>query len=177
MDISTDKKDFFLFAFTHSKSNFKGELKVKLINNYNIDFKLIETIFIEEDNVLIPYKLKRIKHLKKNNLTLIIDEIDSELKAQKLISKKCFLPKKFLPEKRGIDFYSFEVKDFLVIDKNKKKIGSIVEIIDKPFQSLMVVNNNSKEIFIPIHQDIILSVSHSKKEIQVELPNNFFDLF
>ena len=177
MDLSTDKKDFFLFGFTYSKSNFKGELKVKVTNNYSIDFKSIETIFIEENNDLIPYKLKRIKHLKKNNLTLIINEIDCESKVQQLISKKCFLPKKFLPEKKGIDFYSFEVKDFLVIDKNKKKIGRIVEIIEKPFQSLMVVNTNSKEIFIPIHQDIIRNVSHAKKEIQVELPNNFFDLF
>ena len=158
MDISTDKNDFFLFAFTYSKSNFKGEIKIKLINNYRIDFKSIETIFIEEDKILIPYKLKKIKHLKKNNLTLIIDEIDCESKAQQLISKKCFLPKKFLPERKGIDFYDFQVKDFLVIDKNNKKIGSIVDIIEKPFQSLMVVNTNSKEIFIPIHQDIILSV-------------------
>ena len=136
-----------------------------------------QTIFIEEDNVLIPYKLKRIKHLKKNNLTLIIDEIDTELKAQQLISKKCFLPKKFLPERKGVDFYGFEVKDFVVIDKNNKKIGSILEIIEKPFQSLMVVNTNSKEILIPIHQDIILSVCHEKKQIQVELPKNFLNLF
>ena len=64
-----------------------------------------------------------------------------------------------------------------MIDKNKQKIGTIVEIIEKPFQSLMVVNANSKQILIPIHQDIILSVSHAKKEIQVELPNNFLDLF
>ena len=41
----------------------------------------------------------------------------------------------------------------------------------------MVVETNSNEILIPIHQDIILSVNHAKKEIQVELPNNFFDLF
>ena len=177
MDISTDKNDFFLFAYTHSKCNFKGELKIKLINNYIIDFKSIKTIFIEEDNILIPYKLKKIKRLKKSNLTLIIDEVDCESKAQQIISKKCFLPKKFLPKKKGIDFYDFEVKDFLVIDKNKKKIGSIVDIIEKPFQSLMVVNTTSKEIFIPIHQDIILSVSHEKKEIQVKLPNNFFDIF
>tara|TARA_B100000963_G_scaffold230276_1_gene200895 strand:- start:168 stop:701 length:534 start_codon:yes stop_codon:yes gene_type:complete len=177
MDISSHKKDFFLFAFTHSKSNFKGELKIKIINNYRIDFKSIETIFIEQDNVLIPYKLKKIKHLKKNNLGLIIQDIDCESKAQQLISKKCFLPKKILPERKGIDFYSFQVKDFVVIDKNNKKIGHIVDIIEKPFQSLMVVNTNLKEIYIPIHQDIILSISHFKKEIQVELPRNFLDLF
>ena len=177
MDLSTDKKDFFLFGFTYSKSNFKGELKVKVINNYSIDLKSIETIFLEEDNDLIPYKLKRIKDLKKKNLTLIINEIDSESKAQQLISKKCFLPKKILPERKGIDFYSFQVKDFIVIDKNSKKIGSVVDIVEKPLQSLMVVNTSTKEIFIPIHQDIILSVSHEKKEIKVELPNNFMDLF
>ena len=177
MDISTDKKDFFLFAFTHSKSNFKGEIKIKLINNYNIDFNSIETIFIEEDNILIPYKLKNIKHFNKNNLTLIIDDINTELKAQQLFSKKCFLPKRLLPERKGIDFYDFQVKGFAVIDKDKKKIGSIVEIIEKPFQSLMIVNTNLKEILIPIHQDIVLNVSHAKKEIQVELPDNFSDLF
>jgi 16S rRNA processing protein RimM len=82
-----------------------------------------------------------------------------------------------LPEIKSIDFYSFEFKDFMVIGKNNKKIGIVVEIIEKPFQSLMVVKTNSKEIFIPIHQDIILSVNHLKKEIQVELPINFFDLF
>ncbi len=177
MDISTNKKDFFLFAFTHSKSNFKGEIKIKLINDYRIDLKSIEVIFIEEDNILIPYKLKRIKNAKKNNITLIIEEIDCESKAQRLISKKCFLPKKFLPERKGIDFYSFQVKDFIVIDKNSKRIGSVVDIVEKPLQSLMVVNTSTKEIFIPIHQDIILSVSHEKKEIKVELPNNFLDLF
>jgi len=177
MDISTNKKDFFLFAFTYSKSNFKGEIKIKLINNYRIDFKSIETIFIEEDKILIPYKLKKIKHKKKTNLTLLIEEIDCESKAQQLISKKCFLPKKLLPEKKGIDFYGFEVKNFLVIDKNKKKIGIVEQIIEKPFQSLMVVNTNSKEILIPLHEDIIQRVNHAEKEIQVELPNNFFDLF
>ena len=177
MDISTDKKDFFLFAFIHPKSNFKGEIKIKLINNYKMDFKSIETIFIEEDNILIPYKLKNIKHQKKNNLTLVIDEINTELKAQQLFSKKCFLPKRFLPERKGIDFYDFQVIDYVVIDKNKKKIGSIVGIIEKPFQSLIVVKTNSNEILVPIHQDIVLNVSHPKKEIQVELPNNFFDLF
>ena len=82
-----------------------------------------------------------------------------------------------MPEKKGIDFYGFEVKDFLVIDKNKKKIGIIEEIIEKPFQSLMVVNTNSREILIPLHKDIVQRVNHAEKEIQVELPNNFFDLF
>ena len=112
MDLSTDKKDFFLFGFTYSKSNFKGELKVKVINNYSIDFKSIETIFIEEDNDLIPYKLKRIKHLNKKNLTLIINEIDCESKAQQLISKKCFLPKKLLPEKKELIFTVLRLKTF-----------------------------------------------------------------
>jgi len=177
MDISTNKKKFFLFAFTYSKSNFKGEIKIKLINDYRIDFKSIETIFIEEDNILIPYKLKKIKHKKKTSLTLLIEEIDCELKAQRLVSKKCFLPKKILPERKGNDFYSFQVKDFIVIDINNKKIGSVVEIIEKPIQSLLVVNTSTKEIFIPIHKDIIQSVSHEKKEIKVELPNNFLDLF
>ena len=41
----------------------------------------------------------------------------------------------------------------------------------------MVVNTNSKEILIPIHKDIILSVCHEKKQIQVELPKNFLNLF
>ena len=81
MDVSTDKKDFFLFAFIHPKSNFKGDIKIKVINNYNIDFKSVTTIFIEEDNILIPYKLKNIKRFNKNNLTLIIDDINTELKA------------------------------------------------------------------------------------------------
>ena len=177
MDISTDKKDYFLFAFTHSKSNFKGELKIKLINNYKIDLKSIQTIFIEEDNVLIPYKLNKIKYQNKNNLTLIIDQINCESKAKQLVSKKCFLSKNHLPERKGIDFYSFQVKDFVVIDKSNKKIGIIVEIVERPIQSLMVVNTNSKEILIPIHRDIVLSVNHKKKEIRVELPNNFLDLF
>ena len=177
MDISTDKKDYFLFAFTHSKSNFKGELKIKLINNYKIDLKSIQTIFIEEDNVLIPYKLNKIKYQNKNNLTLIIDQINCESKARQLVSKKCFLPKNHLPERKGIDFYSFQVKDFVVIDKSNKKIGIIVEIVERPIQSLMVVNTDSKEILIPIHRDIVLSVNHKKKEIRVELPNNFLDLF
>jgi len=177
MDISIDKEDFFLFAYTFSKPNFKGEIKIKLINDYNIDFKSIETIYIEEDNFLIPYKIKRIKNRKKNNLTFIIDEIDNELEAQQLNSKKCFLPKKFLPERKGIDFYSYQVKNYVVISKNKNKIGSVSEIIEKPYQSLMVVETNSKEILIPIHKDIILSVCHEKKEIQVELPKNFLDLF
>ena len=69
MDISTDKKDFFLFAFTYSKPNFKGEIKIKLINDYRIDFKSVETIFIEEDKILIPYKLKKSNIKNQFNIT------------------------------------------------------------------------------------------------------------
>ena len=60
MDISTDKKDFFLFAFTYSKPNFKGEIKIKLINDYRIDFKSVETIFISNKPITLI-----LNHLKK----------------------------------------------------------------------------------------------------------------
>ena len=87
------KQDCYYLGKIVSKFSFKGEILLKLdvdeINSLNF-----KNLFIEIDNMLVPYSIDKISLHKSSLLRIKFDDIDSEEKANKLIKKECFMPLK-----------------------------------------------------------------------------------
>lgn len=67
---------------------------------------------------------------------------------------------------------------FYILDNNlQKKYGPIVDIIELPTQLTAVVEQDGKEILIPLHEDLIMAIDTAKKVISMNLPEGLIDLY
>ena len=62
-------------------------------------------------------------------------------------------------------------------DLNHGIIGIITGVNDTTAQALFEVENNGKELLIPMSDDILKSVDRAAKKIIVETPEGLIDLY
>ena len=64
-----------------------------------------------------------------------------------------------------------------MIINNDAPLGEILELIEQPHQLLCRLEIKGKEVLIPLHEETLQKVNHTKKEILVELPDGLLDIY
>ena len=63
------------------------------------------------------------------------------------------------------------------IDENNQTIGSIVDVLDRGPQELLLVKSaENKEIYLPLADDFLLEVDRVKNELKLIVPEGLLDL-
>jgi 16S rRNA processing protein RimM len=65
---------------------------------------------------------------------------------------------------------------YRVVDRTKGLLGTVSGLEEYPMQTLFRIRREEKEILIPVHEDLILSIDPEKKEIVMELPEGIEEL-
>ena len=148
----------------------KGELALK----YTVDFFVEEVtaIFIETATGKAPYFVKQIKQ---NNASLIVglEDIDSIEKAKFLVGKAVFINTEFI----NTDNQEFDWIDFEVIDHLHGNLGKIIEVNTNAHQILVTINYNTKEIILPLVEDLIEKIDEEQKQIFYKSPEGLIDIY
>ena len=171
--------DFKSIGFTKKTYGIKGELKLKIEDNYLEDFAQAKVVFLNIEGQKIPFFIKAINF--DNPFTIKFEEYESREAVIKLTGKEIFLQNIDIiaPENRTIEpttlFYQKYV-GYQLIDKELGKIGLIEEIIPYPQQEMATITYLGKTILIPLNEYLILKIDEIAKEILVELPEGMLDL-
>ena len=171
------KKDCFFLAKIIKKYSFKGEVLAKLDTDQPELYKELKTVFLEFNNSLIPYFLEKSKLHKSNLLRLKFEDINCEAEADMLIKKDIYLPLHLLPKLKGNSFYFHEILGFKIIDLEYGFVGEVKSVNDNSPQALFEIDNNGKEILIPINDEFIKNINRETKTISVLTPPGLIDLF
>ena len=165
-------------AKVHGKN---GELIVKLNVDFPEEYQNLESVFIqlhEKDKSLIPFFLTSAQVQNSGNLQIKIEGVDTIDEAKKMTGKSLYLPLNTLPVLTGNQFYYHEVTGFKVIDAEKGEIGKITGILDYPTQAILEIeHSSSKEILVPITDEIITKVDRANKSILITTPEGLIDLY
>jgi 16S rRNA processing protein RimM len=169
------KEDCFYLGKIVKPFSFKGELvlffDVDDIENY-ID---LEFVYLEIKDKLIKYEINNLR-LQGNKMVCQFKDVTKE-ESNMLIGKEMYLPLEFLPKLSGNKFYFHEVIGFNVQDKEKGNIGVIKEIYDNTVQPIMSIDDNGKEILIPIINNVVKNVDRENKLISIEAPQGLIDIY
>ena len=172
-----DKKDFYFLGKITKTSGYKGSL----VFFFDVDdvgkYTDLNAVFIEMHNELVPFAIKTLSIKSAKSAIVQLEDITDEESATALVGFELYLPLSFLPKLEGNKFYYHEVIGFKVLDKNIGEIGTVKEIIDQSSQAILVVNQNDKEILIPITDEIIQLVDRIKKTIEVITPKGLVDIY
>jgi 16S rRNA processing protein RimM len=170
------KEDCFYLGIITKPFGYKGEL----VCYFDVDdptyYENLDSVLIELESGLVPYLIESLR-LNNNNAYIKLEDVKPD-EALLLIKKELYLPLQRLPKLKGNKFYFHEVIGFEVIDKIKGSIGKIDKIMDHPAQPILqVLNNNAKEILIPVADDIIKNVDRKNKQISIQAPDGLIDLY
>ena len=171
------KEDCFYLGKIVKKYSFKGELLIKLDTDQPELYEHLDAIFIDVRNTMIPFFVESSQLHKSNLLRVQFEDVNTEADADSLLKCEVFLPMDLLPKLEGDKFYFHEVIGFIMEDKNYGKVGTITGINDSTAQALFEVENNGKEILIPLNDQFIVKVDRKNKTIFVDTPEGLIDLY
>ena len=171
------KEDCFYLGKIVSKYSFKGELLIKLDTDQPDLYENLDSMFIEVRNTLIPFFIESSQLHKSDLLRVRFEDVTNEADADAIIKSDVYLPLEFLPKLEGDKFYFHEVIGFTMMDINYGKVGTIVSINDSTAQALFEVENDGKEILIPMNDEFIDKIDRKAKTIFVKTPEGLIDLY
>ncbi|MEN3323292.1 ribosome maturation factor RimM [Mariniflexile soesokkakense] len=171
------KEDCFYLGKIVTKYSFKGELLIKLDTDQPELYENLDAMFIDVRNTLIPFFIESSQLHKSDLLRVQFEDVNNEADADALIKSDVYLPLEFLPKLEGNKFYFHEVIGFTVEDVNYGTVGTIVSINDSTAQALFEIENDGREILIPMNDEFIEKVDRKNNTIFVKTPEGLIDLY
>lgn len=173
------KEDCYLLGYIAKVHGYKGDVSFFLdVTNPN-EYKSLDAVFIEmQPDQLIPFFIKKMAiSPHKNFAKVTLEDVDTEDAAKSIVRKSLYLPLTSLPELTGTEFYDHEIVGYTILDKNLGELGIIKNILDYAQNPLFEIDNNGTELLFPVNQKFIIDLNREKKEITIEAPDGYFDMF
>lgn len=169
-------------GFTKKEHRLKGELKVLVEDEYLEDLLKTPVIFLSIKGRHLPYFVEETKL--ENEVIIKLEDVDSKEAAHLLSSKEIFLQPANILKKEEKEF-EFEnqsnllfgyLANFTLVDSELGELGKIIEIIEFPQQEMAVISRHEKEVFIPLHENLIEKIDKEKQYIYMNLPEGILDM-
>lgn len=171
------KEDCFYLGRIVRKHSFKGEVVIKLDTDEPELYQEMESVYVDFGNNLVPFFIEKSSLHKGNQLRVRFEDVNSEADADAILKSDIYLPLTLLPKLSGDKFYFHEVIGYKVVDISFGEVGTIVRIIDTAAQPLFEIDNDGKEVFIPMIDNFIKKVDKVNKVIEVETPEGLIELY
>lgn len=153
-----------------------GELLLLHELGKKTSLKGLQAIFIEEKkNSFIPWFIESAKTKSDTEIYLKLEGITNREAALKLAQKKVWLTEQDY-KKHAAKSSPANLLGYTVIH-NKETLGTILEVIEQPHQLLCRLEIDGKEVFIPLHEETLLKVNHTQKQVYVNLPDGLLDVY
>ena len=145
-------------------SGFMGEVRLKPLSRFSIDYIMEKTLQIgtSHDNLMDLKLEKAIGNGKR--MRFKFEGIDSELKAKNIIGKTIYAN---IKADDDINLIASDLIGFDLVTDTGDYVGELKDVMWLPANDVYVVFNGEKELLIPIVNEIVLSVDYDKKEILI----------
>ena len=157
-------------------SGIRGRVILQL---YPIGFESIlrmEWVFIEIDNLPVPFFVNSYQSRSDNEMIIGVDGIDNETRARELVRGNLWIPSEDLDNIAAIDpAHTQSLIGYEIIDLKHGKLGPLKDILDFRQNPLLRVIKNKTEILIPLQPEFIAKIDHKTKTIRVNTPDGLLD--
>ena len=154
----------------------KGEVNIWLDVDYPDEYEDLESVFVEVKNELVPYFVEKIL-IRPNQTIVQFEDIDTFEKAETLVGASLYLPLDTLAELEEDQFYYHEIVGFQVVDKTLGALGKVNTVYSMQVQDLVSMEYQSKEVLIPMSDQIVLLADKEAKILHVDLPEGLIDVY
>lgn len=163
-----DFRNGFPIGYVSKSHGFKGHVKLNFFEEkYKSKVKKSGFLFLELSKKGVPFF---IEEADSNGAIVKLEDVDSEEDARKLSALQIVSFDDDLVEGEG------QLSGFDLYDQSEMKIGVITDVLDLKGNVLLEVKGESKEYYIPFHEDLVLGVDPEEKVIHLEIAEGLLDI-
>lgn len=151
----------------------KGELKVYIEEHFEDDFLSAKAVFIGQPP--FPYFVESIRM--GGMVILKLEELGSREMAVLLSNKPILLPSDQLSAEVVEEDHPFlHLIGWMILAEGYDPLGPIIDVVDMPEHYLALLEVNGRDVFIPLHPDLILQEDPGQQELQMQLPLGLLEI-
>lgn len=153
---------------------FEGAVTIKLEKAFIENIPDMESVFLEIEGKPVPFFIAETEYPGSDILRIVFEGYDSPEKVKELTGCRVFLTSGYR-KSPGAEIKSFN--DYKVCLPDHTLVGTIREIFENPGHWLLGLNTPAgKELLVPFHEDLIVSIDKKRKIIIMDLPEGLTDL-
>ena len=154
-----------------------GELVIRFEEEYYETLEECPTLFMEIDNLLVPYFIsdEGLRFKSGESVIAKLEQVDSDKKAKDLCGLSVFVNQNDIVEFED-EMSPNALVGYQLFDETLGLIGEITEVNDYSGNLLLVVEYQGKEALVPINEDLIIRMDEDRREIELRIPDGLFDL-
>lgn len=170
------KEDCFYFGKVIKTHGIKGEISIRIDADAPEAYRGISFFFLEIRKNLIPFFIDKMG-IHSDKAYIKLKDVDSIEKAAELTGLEIYLPLELLPKLSGNKFYYHEVPGYKVVDAAYGPLGTIERVLEYPGQAIFQIIVNTKEVLVPIQDEVIERLDRRSKTIFIKAPEGLIDLY
>jgi 16S rRNA processing protein RimM len=154
---------------------FEGAVTVRLEKTFTENIPELELVFLEIEGKPVPFFISWSEYPGGNIIWIKFSGYESIDKVSEFTGCRIFLKSDRTGSNTPDNLQ--DLRGFKINSGDKKKIGTITRLIENPGQVLLNVDRGKgKEILIPLHENLIISIDRRRKIIKMDLPEGLLEL-
>ena len=154
-----------------------GELVIRFDEEYYETLEECPTLFLEIDNLLVPFFISEEGLRFKSGETVIanLEWIDSDKKAKAICGLSVFVNQDDVTELED-EFPPHMLIGYQLFDETLGKIGEINDVHDYSGNILLSVDYQGADALVPLNEDLIVRLDEDLREIELRIPEGLLNL-
>jgi 16S rRNA processing protein RimM len=154
-----------------------GKMMISLDVDDPQQYAQLDAFFAMVGGNLVPFLITDLQLRPGKQAVVSLQDIDDPGQTDVLVGSEIFLPIEALPELNENQFYFHEIPGFLVIDSAFGEVGKVAQVLEYPKQALLQIFHNTKEVLIPVADEIITKVDKKNRIIYIAAPEGLIEMY
>jgi 16S rRNA processing protein RimM len=156
-------------------SGYEGAVTVKLERNFSGKLPHMESVFLEIEGRPVPFFISWSDYSGADILKLKFEGYDSSDRVAGFTGCRIFLITAGDAEDISEDLLS--LAGFKILTAQKNILGIVTEVIQNPGQWLLnVASPEGRNMLIPLHEDLIVTIDNRKKILVMHIPEGLTEI-
>jgi len=156
-------------------SGYEGAVAVKLEKVFIENIPEMESVFLEIEGRPVPFFISGNEYTGADILKLRFEDYESIEKINEFVGCSVYLTTGMavMDKKKATK----NIIGYSVLDQEKNPLGEVSELISNSGQWLLnVISADNKDILIPFHEDLIISIDKKKQIIVMNIPEGLKEI-
>jgi 16S rRNA processing protein RimM len=167
---------FFLLGKTLKSHGTSGQLRLMVEDKLKGYFIPGEFIFLEINGSKVPYQINDVSE--EAHFVVALEDVNAKEISDTLTNKEIWIPveKVKARHQNAPRHLKDEWSDYFILDQATLKMYPILRTEEFPQQLMAVMEWKGKEIYVPLHEQLISSIDRKEKIIYMKIPEGLLDL-
>jgi 16S rRNA processing protein RimM len=164
------QSSFIQVGIIRRSHGYKGHAKISIEDSFLDDFKQQKFVFIEIDGYKVPFRIEDLSVERDMTIKLSGCDNSEDMSRFQLHALYLLSDEVKVNEQKPLSQPN-KLVNMTIVDNRDGAVGSIVRVDDYPQQKMAIIlDENQKEILIPLHESLIERISIEEQIIYMNLP-------